>query len=193
MKKKILALVLIVALVASLAIALTACDPDKGDTIKFGLICLHDETSTYDKNFIDAAQAAADKLGAELVITRNVKESEQCYQAAADLVDQGCDVIFADSFGHEDYMIQAAEEFPDVTFAHATGTKAHTEKLPNYFNAFASIYEARYLAGIVAGYELNKMIAEGKQGTPRLYLLLSRSQIRLPHRSDAGPVHRQLV
>lgn len=168
MKKKILALVLIVALVASLAIALTACDPDKGDTIKFGLICLHDENSTYDKNFIDAAQAAADKLGAELVITRNVKESEQCYQAAADLVDQGCDVIFADSFGHEDYMIQAAKEFPDVTFAHATGTKAHTEKLPNYFNAFASVYEARYLAGIVAGYELNKMIAEGKQGTPTI-------------------------
>ncbi len=168
MKKKILALVLIVALVASLAIALTACDPDKGDTIKFGLICLHDETSTYDKNFIDAAQAAADKLGAELVITKNVKESEQCYQAAADLVDQGCDVIFADSFGHEDYMIQAAKEFPDVTFAHATGTKAHTEKLPNYFNAFASIYEARYLAGIVAGYELNKMIAEGKPGTPTI-------------------------
>lgn len=168
MKKKILALVLIVALVASLAIALTACDPDKGDTIKFGLICLHDETSTYDKNFIDAAQTAADKLGVELVITKNVKESEMCYQAAADLVDQGCDVIFADSFGHEDYMIQAAKEFPDVTFAHATGTKAHTEKLPNYFNAFASIYEARYLAGIVAGYELNKMIAEGKQGTPTI-------------------------
>lgn len=168
MKKKILALVLIVALVASLAIALTACEPtDKAD-VKFGLICLHDENSTYDKNFIDAAQAAANALGAEIVIKKNVDENDECYQAAADLVDQGCNVIFADSFGHEDYMIQAAEEFPEVTFAHATGTQAHTKKLPNFFNAFASIYEARYLAGVVAGCELNEMIAEGKTGTPTI-------------------------
>lgn len=172
MKKKLLALVLVLALVVSLAVALAACDPkDKdGDGIglKFGLICLHDEESTYDKNFIDAAQAACDALGAELVITRNVPEDNSCYDAAADLVDQGCDVIFADSFGHESYMIQAAKEFPDVMFAHATGTKAHTEKLPNYFNAFASIYDARYLAGVVAGHKLNEMKAAGKQGTPRL-------------------------
>ena len=170
MKKKLLALVLVLALVVSLAVALAACDPkDGGDGIdlKLGLICLHDENSTYDKNFIDAAQAACDALGAELVITRNIPEGAECYDAAADLVDQGCDVIFADSFGHETYMIQAAKEFPDVMFAHATGTKAHTEKLPNYFNAFASVYDARYLAGVVAGHKLNEMRAE-KQGTPKL-------------------------
>ena len=172
MKKKLLALVLVLALVVSLAVALAACDPkdNGGDGIdlKFGLICLHDENSTYDKNFIDAAQAACDALGAEIVITRNIPEGAECYDAAADLVDQGCDVIFADSFGHETYMIQAAKEFPDVMFAHATGTKAHTEKLPNYFNAFASVYDARYLAGVVAGHKLNEMIAEGRQGTPKL-------------------------
>ena len=171
MKKKLLALVLVLALVVSLAVALAACDPkDGGDGIdlKLGLICLHDENSTYDKNFIDAAQAACDALGAELVITRNIPEGAECYDAAADLVDQGCDVIFADSFGHETYMIQAAKEFPDVMFAHATGTKAHTEKLPNYFNAFASVYDARYLAGVVAGHKLNEMKAAGKQGTPKL-------------------------
>lgn len=172
MKKKLLALVLVLALVVSLAVALAACDPkdNGGDGIdlKLGLICLHDENSTYDKNFIDAAQAACDALGAELVITRNIPEDNSCYDAAADLVDQGCDVIFADSFGHETYMIQAAKEFPDVMFAHATGTKAHTEKLPNYFNAFASVYDARYLAGVVAGHKLNEMKAAGKQGTPKL-------------------------
>ncbi len=171
MKKKLLALVLVLALVVSLAVALAACDPtDKGgDGLKFGLICLHDENSTYDKNFIDAAQAACDALGAELVITRNIPEGAECYDAAADLVDQGCDIIFADSFGHETYMIQAAKEFPDVMFAHATGTRAHTEKLPNYFNAFASVYDARYLAGVVAGHKLNEMKAAGsKQGTPKL-------------------------
>ena len=172
MKKKLLALVLVLALVVSLAVALAACDPkDKGGDgidLKLGLICLHDENSTYDKNFIDAAQAACDALGAELVITRNIPEGAECYDAAADLVDQGCDVIFADSFGHESYMIQAAKEFPDVMFAHATGTRAHTEKLPNYFNAFASVYDARYLAGVVAGHKLNEMKAAGRQGTPKL-------------------------
>lgn len=171
MKKKLLALVLVLALVVSLAVALAACDPkDKGGDgidLKLGLICLHDENSTYDKNFIDAAQAACDALGAELVITRNIPEGAECYDAAADLVDQGCDVIFADSFGHESYMIQAAKEFPDVMFAHATGTRAHTEKLPNYFNAFASVYDARYLAGVVAGHKLNEMRAT-RQGTPKL-------------------------
>lgn len=167
MKKKILALVLIVALVASLAIALTACDPDKGEhefspiakeDIKFGLICLHDETSTYDKNFIDAATQAANEMGVQLVIKRNVPEKgNECYEAAADLVDEGCNVIFADSFGHEGNMIEAAKEFPNVRFAHATGTKAHTENLANYSNAFASIYEGRYLAGVAAGMKLAAM------------------------------------
>ena len=59
-------------------------------------------------------------------------------------------------------MIQAAKEFPEVQFCHATGTKAHTENLPNYHNAFASIYEGRFLAGIAAGMKMNEMIKAGK-------------------------------
>ena len=171
MKKKILALVLIVALVASLAIALTACDP-KGDKntlifgpedadITFGLICLHDENSTYDKNFIDAARVVAENQQVRVIVKTNVPEDATCYEAAADLADQGCDIVFADSFGHEDHVIRAAKEFPNVQFAHATGTKAHTENVANYHNAFASIYEGRYLAGIVAGYKLAEMYGNG--------------------------------
>lgn len=166
MKKKILALVLVMALVVSVAIGLAACN-DNGDAsfepiaredIKFGLICLHDENSTYDKNFIDAAKAAAAEMGVELVMKLNVpEEGTACYEAAADLADQGCNVIFADSFGHEGNMIEAAKEFPNVRFAHATGTKAHTENLANYSNAFASIYEGRYLAGVAAGMKLAAM------------------------------------
>lgn len=161
MKKKIVALVLVIALAASLAVALAACD-NTSDQLTFGLICLHDENSTYDKNFIDAAREAADAKGARLIIKTGIPESSACYDAAVDLVDQGCDVIFADSFGHETYILQAAEEFPDVQFSHATGTHAHTEGLDNFHNAFASIYEGRYLAGVVAGYELNEMIESGK-------------------------------
>lgn len=161
MKKKIVALVLVLALAASLAIGLAACNDDT-DQLTFGLICLHDENSTYDKNFIDAAREAADQMNAKLIIRTGIPEGSECYEAAADLVDQGCDVIFADSFGHEDHMIRAAKEFPEVQFCHATGTKAHTENLPNFHNAFASIYEGRYLAGIVAGYELEEMIESGE-------------------------------
>ena len=161
MKKKIVALVLVIALAASLAVALAACD-NTSDQLTFGLICLHDENSTYDKNFIDAAREAADQMNAKLIIRTGIPEGSECYEAAADLVDQGCDVIFADSFGHEDHMIRAAKEFPEVQFCHATGTKAHTENLSNFHNAFASIYEGRYLAGIVAGYELEEMIESGE-------------------------------
>ena len=128
---------------------------------KVGFITLHDENSTYDLNFINAAKEACEELGVPYEIKTNIPEGQECYEAAADLADSGCNVVFADSFGHEDYLIQAAKEFPEVEFCHSTGTKAHTENLSNYHNAFASIYEGRYLAGVAAGMKLNEMIANG--------------------------------
>ncbi len=169
MKKKSLIMLLVVAMIA--AFSLTGCggsgDEEKseekeGKTVKAGFICLHDENSTYDLNFINAAKEACDEAGIDYEIKTNIPEGQECYDAAAELVDAGCNVIFADSFGHEDYMIQAAKEFTDVQFCHSTGTKAHTEGLDNYHNAFASIYEGRYLAGVAAGMKLNEMIKEGK-------------------------------
>ncbi|HAP20089.1 MAG TPA: BMP family ABC transporter substrate-binding protein, partial [Lachnospiraceae bacterium] len=133
--------------------------------IKIGFIFLHDENSTYDKNFIDAANAAKEALGLsdeQVIFKTNIPESSECYEAAADLADRGCNIVFADSFGHEQYIAQAAAEFPDVQFCHATGTTAHTAGLDNFHNAFASIYEGRYLAGIAAGMKLNEMIADGE-------------------------------
>ena len=130
--------------------------------VKIGFIFLHDENSTYDLNFINGAKEACDKLGVQYIMKTGIDESEACYEAAADLADSGCTIVFADSFGHEDYMIQAAKEYPNVQFCHATGTKAHTEGLSNYHNAFASIYQGRYLGGIAAGMKLNQLIEEGK-------------------------------
>ena len=168
MMKKITALLLALAMV----FALCACgngdkDKDKdndGDKakIKVGFIFLHDENSTYDLNFMNAAEAACKNLGVEYVFKKNIPEDQKCYDAAAELAEDGCNIIFADSFGHESYIIEAAKEFPDVQFCHSTGTLAHTEKLANYHNAFASIYEGRYLAGIAAGLKLNEMIANGE-------------------------------
>ena len=135
------------------------------EDLKVGFIFLHDENSTYDLNFINAANAAIEELGLtedQYEFRMNVPEGQECYDAAAELAEDGCDFIFADSFGHESFMIEAAREFPEVQFAHATGTRAHTEGLANYHNAFASIYEGRYLAGIVAGLKLNEMIDNGE-------------------------------
>ena len=163
--KKLLSLLLSATMMFSLASCGNKVEKNDADDIKVGFIFLHDENSTYDKNFMDAATAATEKLGLsaeQVMIKTNIPETAECYNAAADLVDAGCDLIFADSFGHEDFIIQAAEEFPEVTFCHATGTKAHTKNLPNFYNAFASIYEGRFLVGVAAGLKLNEMIESGK-------------------------------
>ncbi len=163
MSKKILAVLLSVIFIVS-AVSFVSCSDANAD-FKVGFIFLHDENSTYDKNFIDAANAAAKASGlkeSQVIMKVNIPEGPECLEAAEELVGDGCDLVFADSFGHEDYMIQAAKKFPEVQFCHATGTKAHIEKLPNYHNAFASIYEGRYIAGIAAGMKLNEMIAAGQ-------------------------------
>ena len=169
MKKfgKILALCLALAMVVA---CFTACGdktPEEGEkeatAVKVGFIFLHDEQSTYDKNFMDAAKKACEEMGVEYAQKTQIPESKDCYDAAVDLIEtDGCNVIFADSFGHESFLIDAAKKYPDVQFCHATGTKAHTAGVANFHNAFASIYQGRYLAGVAAGLKLNEMIEAGK-------------------------------
>lgn len=164
MKKlsKVLAVVLVLAVAAALCVALTACKDKEEVELTVGLICLHDNNSTYDKNFIAAMEEVEAATKVKVIYKYNIPEENACYEAAVDLVDQGCDIIFADSFGHEPYMMEAAKKYPNVQFCHATGTNAHTAGIANFHNAFASIYEGRYLAGIAAGLKLNEMIAAGK-------------------------------
>ena len=187
--KKIVTIILALALIASVAVGLVACNDaeikdsneveipalanmdvvDYSNTtipadFKIGVICLHGEESTYDLNFINSAKAAAKALGLkddQLIIQTNVSEDPgECSKAAKDLIDnKNCKAIFADSFGHQFDMVELAALYPNVQFCHATGDNAKAANLPNYFNAFASIYEGRFLAGIAAGlklYEINK-------------------------------------
>ena len=186
MFKKILSLVLAVAMIATLCVSMASCNPDAGkskmtesplpevaltkdftvpEDFKIGFILLHDRASTYDLNFIKAVEKVQEALGLtseQVIFKMNIPESNACYEAACELVAAGCDIVFADSFGHESYLIQAAAQYPDVEFCHATGTMAHTAGLANFHNAFASIYEGRYLAGVAAGMKLNKMIDAGE-------------------------------
>ena len=167
--KKVFSLLMVAVMVLS-CVALVGCGNEKAGTasemdVKVGFIFLHDENSTYDKNFMDGANAVKEKLNLtdeQVIFKTNIPEGNECYEAAADLADQGCDIVFANSFGHEPYILKAAKEFPDVQFCHSTGTMAHTENLPNFHNTFASIYEGRFLAGVAAGLKLNEMIANGE-------------------------------
>ncbi len=162
--KKLIALIL----AAAMLLCFAGCGSKdtnsdaKSDGLKVGFIFLHDEQSTYDKNFMDAAKAACKAMNVEYFQKTQIPESKNCYDAAVELVEvEGCDIIFADSFGHESFLIDAAKKYPDVQFCHATGTQAHTAGLDNFHNAFASIYEGRYLAGVAAGMKLNEMIEAG--------------------------------
>ena len=165
--KKFLSIILALVLIFSLCAcaqdtaAPTEIDVSEAKDVKVGFIYLHDEQSTYDLNFMRAAKEACEELGIEYINKVGIPEGGECYEAAMELVDLGCDIVFADSFGHEDYLIQAAQDCPDVQFCHATGTQAHTINLPNFHNAFAAIYEGRYLAGVAAGMKLNEMINAG--------------------------------
>ncbi len=185
MFKKLLALSLALLMLATMTLSFASCGDGTGEDglsesplaavelkadfevpedFKVGFILLHDELSTYDLNFMNGVTAVKEALGlkdSQILYRKNIPESNACYEAAKELVDAGCDVIFADSFGHETFLLKAAREYPDVQFCHATGTMAHTEGLDNFHNAFASIYEGRYLAGVAAGLKLNEMIEDG--------------------------------
>jgi len=170
MKKRLIAL--LVCLVMVMMPLMAACGGGGGEeapagdeggaAMKVGLITLHDENSTYDKNFLDSFQESCDKMGVEAIIMKNVPEGQECYDAAGELVDKGCTLIFSDSFGHQGFMLQAAKDNPDVQFVSCTGDNALVANQDNFHNAFASIYEGRYLAGVAAGMKLNEIKEAGK-------------------------------
>ena len=182
--KRFIALLLTLALALGAASMLACSDQNQGTAtpapdqsanpaaadFKVGVILIGDENEGYTYAHIEGIEAAlaANGLTKQNVIYKyKVTEDEKCYDAAIDLVEQGCKIIFANSFGHESYMIRAAKENPNVLFCHATGqTAAKQSDLKNIFNYFTSIYEARYVSGIVAGMKLKQLMDEGKVSDP---------------------------
>ena len=123
--------------------------------LKVGLILVGEASHAYDKNHIEGMQAACEALGldydSQVVVKSNILDDSTCTDAIYELIDAGCQVIFADSFGHEQYMVEVAVDYPDIQFCHATGYQGATDNLDNTHNYFAKVYQAWYLAGIVAG------------------------------------------
>ena len=179
--KKLLAFILAAVMTASLC----ACGSSKGGAegstsakgssaageavaasdIKVGCIMIGDENEGYTEAHLKAVEEMKKNLGLsddQVVIKTNIKEDEGCYDAAVDLAEQGCNIVIANSFGHESYILQAAADYPDVQFCHATGYQAKSSGLSNMHNFFTRIYESRYLSGVVAGMKLNEMIKNGE-------------------------------
>ena len=135
------------------------------DDLKVGFIYIGDENEGYTAAHYYGAKAMQEALGLkddQLIFKWNTPEDETCYDAAVDLAEQGCNIIFANSFNFEPFIIQAAKEYPEIQFCHATGYQAKSSGLANMHNYFTSVYESRYVSGVVAGMKLNEMIEEGK-------------------------------
>ena len=137
----------------------------KKEDLKVGVIYVGDENEGYTAAHMAGIKEMKESLGLsddQIIAKTNIGEDESCYDAAADLVDNGCQIIFANSFGHGSFMLQAAQDFPDVQFCHATGADAKTAGLSNFHNYFTAVYESRYVSGVVAGLKLNEMLDQGK-------------------------------
>ena len=164
--KKSIALVLALAVMTSgLFAAKKEKKSKKTPTFKVGVIYIGDENEGYTEAHMKGVAEMKKALGlsdSQVIEKKGIPESEKAYDAAVDLAEQGCTYIIATSFGHESYLIQAAKEYPKIVFAHATGYQAAMSGLKNMHNFMPSIYQARYVSGIVAGLKLNEMIASKK-------------------------------
>ena len=146
------------------------------EDVKIGLICVHDINSGYDAAHIEGLTAACEELGitanaddpanSQVIFRYNIPEDETCYDAAVDLAEEGCNIIFSDSYGHQMYMQQAATEYPEVTFVACTGDLAAGSGLDNYKNIFPYTYESRYVSGVVAGMKLKELMDAGTVTDP---------------------------
>ncbi len=152
------------ALALCAAMGVCAAEPVDPADLKVGVIYVGDDNEGYSLSHMKGVDGMQEALGLsddQVIEKFNIPEDESCYDAAVDLAEQGCQLIFATSFGHEDYLIQVASEYPDVQFCHATGYQAASSELENMHNYFTSIYEARYVSGVVAGMKLAEQIAAG--------------------------------
>ena len=133
--------------------------------VKVGVIYVGDENEGYTEAHMKGIDQMMETLGLsddQVIEQTTIPEDESCYDAAVDLAEQGCDIIFANSFGHESYLMQAAVEFPEVQFCHATGYQAAGAEMANFHNYFTAVYESRYVSGVVAGLKLKEMIDNGE-------------------------------
>ena len=170
MCKKVVSLLLAAVMVLTMtafASVVYAADEDSVEAdpnFKMGVILVGDETEGYSAAHIAGVKEAAAELGldeSQIIWKYKVPEDSSCYDAAIDLVGQGCSLVIGNSYGHQTYLVQAAQEYPDVTFVSMTGDFAAISGCENFKNAFTNIYESRYVSGVVAGLKLKEILEDG--------------------------------
>ena len=132
--------------------------------VKIGAIVLGDETEGYSAAHINGIKEAAAELGMsddQIVWKYKIPEGGETADAAEDLVGQGCNLIISNSYGHQTYMVEEAEKYPDVNFVAMTGDFAAISGCDNFYNAFTSVYQSRYVSGVVAGMKVKELVESG--------------------------------
>lgn len=145
----------------------TTTTTDANKTVKAGLVCIGDENDQgYTYNFIEATKAAKEALAKEGInvewtVIYNKVEGDPVEEANNELVDDGCQIIFNNSYGQEPAMLKVAADNPEVQFVGCTNEGSWKDNLENTHNAFGRAHEGRYLAGIVAGMKLQELVDAG--------------------------------
>ena len=146
------------------AAASSASAAGTASDLKVGIILVGDENEGYTAAHINGIKKAASELGIaddSILWKYSIGETQDCKDAADDLVDQGATLVISNSYGHQTFMQAAAEEHPEVTFVSLTGDTAADSGLSNFKNAFTNVYESRYVSGVVAGMKLQQLISDG--------------------------------
>ena len=161
----LVALTSIVTFLAALLIFSVISRDNESKKIKVGFIHIGDASSAYTNNFYFAQKELENALTENVTTVSkfNVEENEKATSTACDeLIKEGCNIIFATSYGYSETVKGFAEAHPDVQFCQATGTNANEEPvLPNYHTFMGWIYEGRYISGVVAGLKLDELIKNG--------------------------------
>jgi len=171
MFKKITSMILAFVVSACAVMSLSSCggeetakDNGAAADVKIGVILIGDDAEGYSQAHIEGIKKAAKNLNVaenQIIWKYKVTEDSSCYEAAADLVGSGCNLVISNSYGHQTYIAQAAQEFPEVTFLAMTGDFAAISGLDNMKNAFTDVYESRYVSGVVAGLKVKELVEEG--------------------------------
>ena len=169
--KRALTLLVVLGLVCSFAFAAggaeSASSAADSNTIKVGLICIGDENDQgYTYNFIRGRDEATEILAKEGINIEwltiyNIGEDSSCIDANIEAAEEGCEIIINNSYGFEPFMLEVVDDYPEIEFISCTNCASVFDGRDNTHNAFANIFEGRYIAGVVAGMKLQQMVDEG--------------------------------
>ena len=133
------------------------------EDVKVGVIHIGDPATgsgysyTHDQGIV-AMQETLGLSDEQIVRKNNIDDTDTTAieNAMNECIEEGCNIIFATSWGYMDTCEALVAEYPNVFFSHATGYKSNGTNFNHYFGR---IYQARYLSGIVAGMktETNKI------------------------------------